>query len=76
MQLAAYGTGLGLTRLDNLNNRQFTGRYFNLFISTQTPGKVELKEWTMQEVVIGWEKFQHLLEYWKLEVGYDSSFEI
>ncbi len=57
MQLAAYRIGLDLPE----------AKCYNLFISTETPGLVQLKEWTEEEVQRGWEMFKCLLRYWQLE---------
>ena len=61
MQLAAYRQGLGIPN----------ARCYNLFISVETPGLVQLKEWKEEEVQKAWEMFKCLLNYWKLEKNYN-----
>lgn len=56
MQVAAYRHGLGRP----------TAKCYNLFISTEVPGLLQLKEWTEEELQRGWEMFKALLRYWQV----------
>jgi hypothetical protein len=65
MQLAAYANGLGLP---------FPAvRLVSVYVC-RTTHAANLHEWSREEAVKGWEKFQLLLKYWKLANGYDPSF--
>lgn len=60
MQLAAYAKGLGLD----------SPRLLNIFISTDSPGKYFVHEWSREDAEKGWRKFQHLLAYWMEDNSY------
>lgn len=63
MQLAAYRIGLGMPK----------AKCYNLFISTETPGLLQLKEWTEEEVQKSEEMFKLLLRFYQLSTGHDTS---
>jgi hypothetical protein len=65
MQLAAYAEGLGLP---------FPAvRLVSVYVC-RTTHAANLHEWSREEAVKGWEKFQLLLKFWKLANNYDPSF--
>lgn len=64
IQLAAYRMGLNLPQ----------AKCYNLYISTEEPGLLQMKEWTEEEVNRGEEMFKHLLKYWQLSNNYDSGY--
>jgi len=55
-QLAAYAYGLARCR----------ARCINLFIDTDVPGLIVVKEWTQDEINSGWLAFSSLLQLWKV----------
>jgi hypothetical protein len=57
MQLAAYRVGLGVP----------TARCANVFVSRNVPGLVAVKEWTPEQLNLGWSMFMHLLSFWQLK---------
>ena len=59
IQLGAYRVGLEIPK----------ARGINIFISVNNPGLVKVHEWTEEELQTGFEKFKHLLAYWKLDKG-------
>ncbi len=56
MQLAAYREGAGMS----------TASCYNIFISTQEPGLIQVKKWSEPELVRAWEMFKCLLKYWQV----------
>lgn len=58
-QLGAYAFGLNRPK----------ARCINLFISATVPGLIVPHEWEADEIVGGWNVFQHLLAIWKLRRG-------
>lgn len=67
MQLAAYALG-------NPDKNIFM--YLNLMISVTNPGHHYLHSWSDEDILRGEKMFKCLLEYWKLSMRYDSSFEV
>lgn len=57
MQLAAYRVGLGMPQ----------ARCANAFVSRSAPGLCVFKEWTQQELDVGWKMFHALLTFWQLK---------
>ncbi len=50
------------------------GQYLNVFISTETPGKLEVVENSLDEIHRGMDMFTSLLHYWQRSNKYDSTF--
>jgi hypothetical protein len=71
MQLAAYGEGMGFV---NFRTEERMGRYYNLFISVETPDLLRLEEYSLKEIDRNWKMFYNLLKFWQLSNNYDSSF--
>lgn len=69
MQLAAYRHGLR-----NGKNQDVDYKCYNLLVSTTRPGSLYWHEWTEQELDRCWKMFYNLLEFWKAQNKYDSSF--
>jgi hypothetical protein len=65
MQLAAYAEGLGLL--------SSAARLVSVYVC-RTTHAASLREWSRDEAGTGWEKFLHLLAYWRLSTGYDPRF--
>lgn len=63
MQLAAYRLGLQLPG----------AKCYNLLISMSKPGSFYLHEWSEEDLQKGLKKFLLLLEYWKLQNNFESS---
>lgn len=65
MQLAGYTVGneLDLERT----------RLINIFLSTSEPNYFKVHEWPSEDNELHWNKFRHLLEFWKLDNSYDPS---
>jgi hypothetical protein len=61
MQLAAYRVGLGMT----------LARCANVFVSRSVPGLVAVKEWSADDLIRGWNMFQHLLGFWQTKNGHE-----
>ena len=61
MQLAAYDNALG-----GFGSR----RLVNFFVDRTTPGLVLAHEWTPDEIIHEFTKFQLLVDYWKLDKNY------
>lgn len=57
MQLAAYRVGMGMPE----------ARCANAFVSRSVPGLCVFKEWTQQELDVGWKMFHALLTFWQLK---------
>lgn len=59
MQLGAYRDGLGMG----------SAACANVFISVSSPGLIKVHEWSEDALILGFEKFLCLLNYWKLDKG-------
>lgn len=70
MQLAAYGKGLGF-EINHGAGTDLVGEYYNLFISSETPGILILEEWDLNDINRGGDMFTYLVEFWKLQKQYD-----
>jgi hypothetical protein len=57
LALAAYRVGLGMPQ----------ARCANAFVSRSVPGLCVFKEWTKQELDVGWKMFHALLTFWQLK---------
>lgn len=66
MQLGAYGAGLGFVNKEK-ELEHIEGKYYNLFISSETPGMLVLEKWSSEDINRGWQMFKHLVEFWKLQ---------
>lgn len=44
---------------------------YNIFISTTEIGRVEIKEWSYEELITSWDIFNHCLAIWRWRNGYD-----
>jgi hypothetical protein len=44
---------------------------YNIFISTTEIGRVEIKEWSYEELITSWDVFNHCLALWRWRNGYD-----
>lgn len=63
MQLAAYDEALGV-------HQGRPRRLINVFVDRKEPGKVVIYEWSEEDAVIAWKKFQLLVAYWQLSKNY------
>lgn len=63
MQLAAYRHAIAPN-----------ARCYNMLVSATHPGEIAIHEWSDEDLNIALKKFQCLLQFWKLNNGYDSSF--
>jgi hypothetical protein len=61
VQLSAYAHGIGTGNADLLS----------VIISRNEPDRICWHRWSKEEAAIGWQKFKHMLELWKLENNYD-----
>lgn len=64
MQLAAYSHGFGFT----------TPTCLNLFVSTEIPGLIRVREWEAAELTSAWAAFMCLLSLWQIRKGYFCEF--
>jgi len=60
MQIAAYRIGLDMP----------LARCANVFVSRSTAGLVVVHEWRADELIKGWNMFQHLLGFWQTKNGH------
>jgi hypothetical protein len=64
MQLAAYTQGHRLAKADCLN----------VFVSTQVPGLVRVREWDADEITEAWDAFCCLLKLWQIRKHFNPAF--
>lgn len=43
----------------------------NIYLDRSEPGKVQVKDWTPEELATGWEAFRHLCALWRIMNKYD-----
>jgi hypothetical protein len=65
MQLSAYREGFGWPKADGAN----------IFVSTQEPGLVVVREWDEDELATNWVAFRCLLKLWQIRKGYTPQLE-
>jgi len=63
MQLSAYRHGLEVPK----------ARCANVFVSVTHPGLVKIVEWSEEELVKGWQMFEHLKSFWQLKNNYKAT---
>ena len=74
MQLAAYDAALGnLWKTTTIGKDKVSysfRRLINVFVDRNIPGRVIIHEWSNEEAVLAFEKFELLVKYWQLSKDY------
>ena len=72
MQLAAYKEALPMvkTSIGSLPGLTNMRRLVNVFVDRNIAGRVIIHEWTGEEAILAWQKFDLLVKYWQLTKNY------